>query len=186
MNCEKTDKCDVTWSSPPFPCHKLSHFLRPPPPRSVTYFMNGPLYVVSECLANNDVTNCFWMVTWSTKLCSGSIVVTTLDCGPGGSWFESWVGANILWGSIDCTELTRAIIPLGIVHWVPVLSNIKTANGCESNRQLQLWTVFAWTVVYILSIQRYSRMGWAAMSHKMPGCHLANAWRSCSKHIPGA
>ena len=29
-------------------------------------------------------------------MCSGSIVVTTLDCGPGGSWFESRVGNNIL------------------------------------------------------------------------------------------
>ena len=38
--------------------------------------------------------------------------------------------------------------PSGVVHWVPVLSNIKTATGCESNRQLQLWTVFAGTVVY--------------------------------------
>ena len=28
--------------------------------------------------------------------------------------------------------------PFGVVHWVPVLSNIKTATGCESNRQLQL------------------------------------------------
>ena len=27
---------------------------------------------------------------------SGIIVVTTLDCGPRGSWFESRVGANIL------------------------------------------------------------------------------------------
>ena len=44
---------------------------------------------------------------------SGSIVVTTLDCGPGGAWFESRVGANILWGSIDCTGLTRAFILLG-------------------------------------------------------------------------
>ena len=25
------------------------------------------------------------------------------------------------------------------------------------------------------TIQRYSRMGWAAMSNKTPGCHLANA-----------
>ena len=29
-------------------------------------------------------------------VCSGSIVVTTLDCGPGGPWFKSRVGANIL------------------------------------------------------------------------------------------
>ena len=29
-------------------------------------------------------------------VCSGSIVVTTLDCGPRGSRFKSRVGANIL------------------------------------------------------------------------------------------
>ena len=27
---------------PPTPCHKLSHLLGPPPPSSVTYFMDGP------------------------------------------------------------------------------------------------------------------------------------------------
>ena len=27
------------------PCHKLSHFLGPPPPSSVTYFMDGPYSV---------------------------------------------------------------------------------------------------------------------------------------------
>ena len=32
----------------------------------------------------------------SCPQCSGSIVVTTLDSGPGGSWFESSVGANII------------------------------------------------------------------------------------------
>ena len=53
----------------------------------------------------------FWSVT--ETVCSGSIVVTTLDCGPRGSWFESRVGANILWGSIDCKGLTRAFIPSG-------------------------------------------------------------------------
>ena len=46
-------------------------------------------------------------------VCSGSIMVTTLDCGSRGFWFESRLGANILWGSIDCTGLTRAFIPLG-------------------------------------------------------------------------
>ena len=43
--------------------------------------------------------------------CSGSIVVTTLNCGPGGPWFRSRVGANILWVLIDCTGLSRAFIP---------------------------------------------------------------------------
>ena len=28
--------------------------------------------------------------------------------------------------------------PFGVVHWVSVMLNIKTATGCESNRQLQL------------------------------------------------
>ena len=33
---------------PPSPCHKLSHLLGPPPPSSVTYFMDGPqVYVAS-------------------------------------------------------------------------------------------------------------------------------------------
>ena len=26
----------------PLPCHKLSHLLGPPPPSSVTYFMDSP------------------------------------------------------------------------------------------------------------------------------------------------
>ena len=40
-----------------------------------------------------------------------------------------------------CEDRARAypsLHPFGVVHWVPVLSNIKTATGCESNRQLQL------------------------------------------------
>ena len=49
--------------------------------------------------------------------------------------------------------------PFGVVHWVPVLSNIKTATGCESNRQLQLWTVFAGTVVN--NYQFNGIQGWA-------------------------
>src|SRR6218665_1927519 len=31
------------------PCHKLSHLLGPPPPSSVTYFMDGPL-TVAQCI----------------------------------------------------------------------------------------------------------------------------------------
>ena len=53
------------------------------------------------------------MLDHLTNVCSGSIVVTTLDCELRGSWFESRVGVNILWGSIDCTGLTRAFIPSG-------------------------------------------------------------------------
>src|SRR6218665_1010481 len=32
----------------PLPCHKLSHLLGPPPPSSVTYFMDGPLVVMQS------------------------------------------------------------------------------------------------------------------------------------------
>ena len=76
------------------------------------------------------------------------------------------------WGvGLPMSPWERSILPIGDAHcsggclvvdrfdqlpvgtWSfpalePVLSNIKTATGCESNRQLQLWTVFAGTVVY--------------------------------------
>ena len=43
VNCEKTDKCDVTWSIPPVTnCHTFSD----PSPWSVTYFMDGPLHTL--------------------------------------------------------------------------------------------------------------------------------------------
>ena len=67
--------------------------------------------------------------------------------------------------SIDCWHSFPMIynmlrnILYGVVHWVPVLSNIKTATGCESNRQLQLWTVFAGTVVN--NYQFNGIQGWA-------------------------
>ena len=52
LNCElwKNWKCDVTWSLPPPPpppplppCHKLSHFLRPPPPLERDILYGRPL-----------------------------------------------------------------------------------------------------------------------------------------------
>ena len=71
--------------------------------------------------------------------------------------------------------------PFGVVHWVPVLSNIKTANGCDLNRPLQLWTVFAGTVVY--NYQFKGIQGWAGQLCQIRSRALANAWRSRSKHI---
>ena len=47
--------------------------------------------------------SCQWSLNKVSTLCSGSIVVTIIDCAPWGPWFESPVGANILWCSIDCT-----------------------------------------------------------------------------------
>ena len=37
---------------PPPPCHKLSHLLGPPPP-SMTYFMDGPISVCAQKIAEN-------------------------------------------------------------------------------------------------------------------------------------
>ena len=65
-------------------------------------------------------------------------MVENLDCGPGGSRFESRLSDN---NSMRLDRLHGAypsLHPFGVVHWVPVLSNIKTATGCELNRQLQL------------------------------------------------
>ena len=41
----------------PLPCHKLSHFLRPSPPWSVTYFMDGP-YVSNGFLDFENINMC--------------------------------------------------------------------------------------------------------------------------------
>ena len=80
--------------------------------------------------------------------------------------------------------------PFGVVHWVPVLSNIAQDSDCymgvnridscnfELCSQGQLCTTINSTV-FKDGLGRQ----WAAMSNKTPGCHLANAWRSRSKHI---
>ena len=36
------------------PCHKLSHFLGPPSPSSVTYFMDGPMADADLLQFKND------------------------------------------------------------------------------------------------------------------------------------
>src|SRR6218665_76877 len=53
----KIYKCDVTYSLHPL-CHKLSHLFGPPPPSSVTYFMNGPkelFHQSSFYIVNNEL-----------------------------------------------------------------------------------------------------------------------------------
>ena len=72
-------------------------------------------------------------------------------------FFYSCNYSLIFWIWVNNTTHTTPIF--GVVHWVPVLSNIKTATGCESNRQLQLWTVFAGTVVN--NYQFNGIQGWA-------------------------
>ena len=58
--------------------------------QSAAYFCIIGLLVIFLCIVAPPVATRSW------RVCSGSIVVTTLDCGPGGSRFESRVGANIL------------------------------------------------------------------------------------------
>ena len=43
--------------------------------------------------------------------------------------------------------------------------------------------LFTGTVVNNYQFNGIQGWAWAAMSNKMPGCHLANAWRNRSKHI---
>jgi len=56
-------KCDVTCSWTPSPCHKLSHFLGPPSPSSVTYFMDGPLPLsqTTKIPLDNYITHIIYM-----------------------------------------------------------------------------------------------------------------------------
>ena len=102
-----------------------------------------------------------WNHSFWSQCVSGSIVVTTLDSGPGGSWFESRVGAN---HSMRLDRLHRAypsLHPFGVVtlgtspvehqdsDWV--WYRIDSCN---------CWTVFAGRqLCHNWSIQRYSRMG---------------------------
>ena len=86
-------------------------------------------------------------------VCIGRIVVTTLDCGSGGPGFKSG------WVPICCKARSTAqglSEPSSIRGSTsePVQPNIKTATGCKSNRQLQLWTVFVGTVVSSSSSSR--------------------------------
>ena len=94
------------------------------------------------------------------QVCSGSII--------SGHYSRLWTRRFMVRVPSGChysmrlDRLHRAyqsLHPFAVVHWVPVLSNIKTATGCESNRQLQLWTVFTGTVVY--NYQFNSIQGWA-------------------------
>lgn len=56
-------KCDVIHDLYPTFCHKLSHFLKPPPfPGAWTYFMNVLLFVTSYLLPNTLVE-----ASWSTS-----------------------------------------------------------------------------------------------------------------------
>ena len=64
-------------------------------------------------------------------VCSGNIVacmVTSLNCGPGGSWFKSRMGVNILRGSIDCTWLPEPSSFRGSAS-IPEQPNIKIATA---------------------------------------------------------
>ena len=77
----------------------------------ITLISHGPLPIY-RVWCSSDLTP-LSMNSQITSKGSSNTVFTTLDCGPWGPWFESRVGANILWGSFDCTGLTRAFIPFG-------------------------------------------------------------------------
>ena len=51
---------------------------------------------ITVCLSEFNEVSGRLRMPLDVLVCSGSIVVTTLDCGPRGSRFKSRVGANIL------------------------------------------------------------------------------------------
>jgi len=65
MYDKKLYKRDVTCAWPP-PCHKLSHLLGPPPPSSVTYFMDGPITVFTRQKIMIMIIDHFYSATLST------------------------------------------------------------------------------------------------------------------------
>ena len=125
-----------------------------------------------------------WGTPVNNLVCSGSIVVNTLESGPGDSWFESRVGGGCQY-SMRLDRLHRAypsLHPFGVVQWYQSCRTSRQRLGVNRIDSCN-FELCSQGQLCILSIQRYSRMGWAAMSNKMPGCHLVNAWRSRSKHI---
>ena len=69
-----------------------------------------------------------------------------------GYYFGLWTRRSLVRVPSGCRYSMRldrlhmahpSLFSFGVGHWVPVLSNIKTATACNSNKQLQLWTVFA-------------------------------------------
>ena len=76
----------------------------------------------------------------STKVCNGSTVDTTLDCGlRGPPWFKSWKGANILWGSINCTGLTE----LSSYGGSTLGTRAAEHEGCNWGMQVESWLMVA-------------------------------------------
>ena len=67
---------------------------------------------LQACRSLNKLPYCINQVTL-TDFWSRSGQYSGYYSGPEDSGFESRVGANILWGSIDCTGLNRAFIPPG-------------------------------------------------------------------------
>ena len=70
------------------------------------------------------------LVIASWVCCNRSIVATALDPEVPRS------GSRGCQHSMRLNRLPRAypsLHPFGVVHWVPLLSNIKTTTGCESN-----------------------------------------------------
>ena len=108
---------------------------------------------------------------------------TTLDSEPARFLkFRSRVGANILQWRYSIA-LHRAYPSLHLIRGSTLgtrwLSNIKT-DGSESNRQLQLWTGVRRDQLMVITINSTVFKDGLGIyeSNKMPGCHLANAWRS--------
>ena len=72
--------------------------------------------------------------------------------------------------------------PEGMKAWVSPVQSIEPHRILAPTRDLNRESLGPQSRV-VTTILPLRNMGWAAMSNKMPGCHLANAWRRRSKHI---
>ena len=97
-------------------------------------------------------------------------------------WFS-----NIDWLWLKCRsdilysmfiEPTITWVPSGFSGYIWLDTKIVLKAGRYEALQIFLITIRLYSCIPVCS-----RMGWAPVSNKMPGCHLANAWRSPSKHI---
>ena len=69
-------------------------------------------------------------------MCDGTSVVTTLDCGPGGIWFKSRVGANIVsgqWRNYRGSSYSRAVGPGRVRGPGPTRINYEHRHSASMN-----------------------------------------------------
>ena len=121
-------------------------------------------------LKTGHKTDCsFLQFQWYLTCCCMFSIIKTVILSPFYLYSITRIDVNILRLHLYCKGRTQSSHPFGKVHWVLVLTNIKTATGCESNRQFNFEMRLQGRLRIINNLTEFK--GWA--SNKMPYVSLA-------------